>query len=185
MPNNRQKKRKLNNNNTAHNHNRHHVDDNQLLSHQQIWDDSALIDSWNSALAEYEYYHSLAAQGLDVKEVLDRAEEREEKGLEVDLMLGRGIDDGGGGGKGGGKGEGDGGEVEEGEVEEDGHESGVQKEGPTVAAPAGKEGAVKGGALLENVKMSYYWAGYYSGLYDARRKTSTAAGDAQQSSAVQ
>ncbi|KIJ59809.1 hypothetical protein HYDPIDRAFT_32797 [Hydnomerulius pinastri MD-312] len=27
------------------------------LSHQEIWDDSALIDAWNSAEAEYEAYH--------------------------------------------------------------------------------------------------------------------------------
>jgi len=27
------------------------------LTHQEIWDDSALIDAWNSAAAEYEQYH--------------------------------------------------------------------------------------------------------------------------------
>ncbi|RMZ92408.1 hypothetical protein DV736_g335, partial [Chaetothyriales sp. CBS 134916] len=136
MPNTKQKKRKLNNN-PVHHHNHHHPEDNALLSHKQIWDDSALIDSWNAALAEYKHYHSLAAQGLDVEEVLDRAEEREEKGLE------------------------------------DGDENGVQEEEQT-ATTTRKQGAVTDVAhddeqVLENVKMAYYWAGYYSGLYDAQR----------------
>ncbi|EXJ71486.1 uncharacterized protein A1O5_05294 [Cladophialophora psammophila CBS 110553] len=44
------------------------------LSQAEIWDDSALIRSWNDAVAEYEYYHSIHARGEDVEEVLRKAE---------------------------------------------------------------------------------------------------------------
>ncbi|RMZ80374.1 hypothetical protein DV738_g2834, partial [Chaetothyriales sp. CBS 135597] len=142
---------------------------------KQIWDDSALIDSWNSALEEYQYYHSLAAQGLDVDQVLDRAEEREEQGLEVDLMLDRReLGDGG---------------VEEGEVDEgavDGDGDGDAETADYNEGEEGEEGEDEGreggnggnenenaneqDQVLANVKMAYYWAGYYSGLYDAQKK---------------
>src|ERR1700749_1259746 len=44
------------------------------LSQTEIWDDTALIRSWNDALAEYEYYHSIHARGEDVEEILRKAE---------------------------------------------------------------------------------------------------------------
>ncbi|KAK4942403.1 hypothetical protein LTR10_017850 [Elasticomyces elasticus] len=47
---------------------------NAQLSQAEIWDDSALIRSWNDAVAEYEYYHSIHAKGEDVEEILRRAE---------------------------------------------------------------------------------------------------------------
>lgn len=47
----------------------------QALSHEEVWDDSALVDSWNEALDEYKKYHSLAAKGEKVALVLDKAEE--------------------------------------------------------------------------------------------------------------
>jgi hypothetical protein len=68
------------------------------LSHEEIWDDSALIRSWDEAVAEYEvsfhrdsptyllanwtlkFYHSIAARGEDVEEVLRLAELEEEEG---------------------------------------------------------------------------------------------------------
>ncbi|EXJ58920.1 hypothetical protein A1O7_06350 [Cladophialophora yegresii CBS 114405] len=44
------------------------------LTQAEIWDDSALIRSWNDALAEYEYYHGIHARGEDVEEILRKAE---------------------------------------------------------------------------------------------------------------
>ncbi|KAK0286790.1 hypothetical protein LTR35_004259 [Friedmanniomyces endolithicus] len=46
-------------------------------SHAEIWDDSALVTSWNEALAEYKKYHSLAARGEKIEVVLDEAENGE------------------------------------------------------------------------------------------------------------
>lgn len=57
-------------------HNKHQPTTGEL-SHEEIWDDSALIRSWDAALAEYEYYHSLHAKGEDVEAVLDAAEAAE------------------------------------------------------------------------------------------------------------
>lgn len=44
------------------------------LSHEEVWDDSVLVDSWNEALEEYKKYHSMAAKGEKVELVLDKAE---------------------------------------------------------------------------------------------------------------
>jgi hypothetical protein len=69
---------------------------NKTHSHEEIWDDSALVDSWNDALEEYKVresrkasktsteakltvtqkYHSIKARGEDVEEVLRMAESR-------------------------------------------------------------------------------------------------------------
>ena len=38
----------------------------QELQHEEVWDDSALVNSWNEALDEYKKYHSLAAKGEKV-----------------------------------------------------------------------------------------------------------------------
>ncbi|KAK3315311.1 hypothetical protein B0H66DRAFT_341083 [Apodospora peruviana] len=36
---------------------------------EEIWDDSALVDSWNQALEEYKKYHSIHAKGGSVEDV--------------------------------------------------------------------------------------------------------------------
>ncbi|KAK5163715.1 uncharacterized protein LTR77_010388 [Saxophila tyrrhenica] len=36
------------------------------ISQPEVWDDSALVDSWNDAFEEYKKYHSLAAKGEKV-----------------------------------------------------------------------------------------------------------------------
>lgn len=56
------------------------------MSHNEIWDDSALVDSWNEALEEYkvrhcyhvrslridilQHYHSLHARGETVEDAI-------------------------------------------------------------------------------------------------------------------
>lgn len=47
------------------------------LSHAEIWDDSALVQSWDDAVEEYKAYHSIHARGEDVEKVLKQAEEEE------------------------------------------------------------------------------------------------------------
>jgi len=46
----------------------------QELSQEEVWDDSALVNSWNEALEEYKKYHSLAVKGEKIELVLDKAE---------------------------------------------------------------------------------------------------------------
>ncbi|KAL8934003.1 MAG: hypothetical protein Q9216_006119 [Gyalolechia sp. 2 TL-2023] len=48
------------------------------LSHEEIWDDSALLDSWDAALQEYQLYHSIHARGERVEDVLRDAEASQE-----------------------------------------------------------------------------------------------------------
>jgi hypothetical protein len=38
---------------------------NRNNSHEEIWDDSALVDSWNDALGEYKVRESGKAQGVN------------------------------------------------------------------------------------------------------------------------
>ncbi|KAL8743143.1 MAG: hypothetical protein Q9184_008150 [Pyrenodesmia sp. 2 TL-2023] len=47
------------------------------LSHEEVWDDSALVDSWDAALQEYQLYHSIHARGERVEDVLREAEAAE------------------------------------------------------------------------------------------------------------
>jgi hypothetical protein len=63
-----------------------HGDPGHALSQAEIWDDSALIRSWNDALAEYDYYHSIHARGEDVEEVLRHAEMGELEEDEDDIQ---------------------------------------------------------------------------------------------------
>ncbi|KAG9819078.1 hypothetical protein KCU68_g17872, partial [Aureobasidium melanogenum] len=51
---------------------------NKQLSENEIWDDSALVHSWNEALEEYKKYHSMSARGERVEDVLDAVEKEEE-----------------------------------------------------------------------------------------------------------
>lgn len=39
------------------------------LNEEAIWDDSALVDSWNDALKEYKKYHSIHTKGGSVRDV--------------------------------------------------------------------------------------------------------------------
>jgi hypothetical protein len=195
------------------------------LSHAEIWDDSALVRSWNEAVAEYQYYHSLAAQGLDVDTVLDAAEQAEANGGEVPLALNGGneVSDGAAAASTSKSAR----EVaepdEEGEIldesmavdeqaptdaavaaaadEVNGDQGTNQQDSTTAAAKkaalrqlgvTGDQDGLDGGTstapqddgdtggpatgtkdTLENLKMAYYWAGYYSGLHDAQSQPRT------------
>ncbi|KAJ5714965.1 uncharacterized protein N7483_012146 [Penicillium malachiteum] len=44
------------------------------LTHEEIWDDSALVRSWEDAVEEYQLYHSIHAKGENVEDVLREAE---------------------------------------------------------------------------------------------------------------
>ncbi|KAF3039195.1 hypothetical protein E8E12_007142 [Didymella heteroderae] len=47
------------------------------ISDKNAWDDSFLQDSWNAAVAEYEKYHSIARSGKRLEDVLTREELKE------------------------------------------------------------------------------------------------------------
>jgi len=49
------------------------------MSHAEIWDDSALVNSWNEALEEYKHYHSIHARGERVEDVLKNVNGKKEE----------------------------------------------------------------------------------------------------------
>ncbi|KAM0088265.1 hypothetical protein ACP6JD_008401 [Aspergillus fumigatus] len=57
---------------------------NRPLTQEEIWDDSALVQSWDEAVEEYKLYHSIHAKGEDVEDVLREAEAAERAGLDQD-----------------------------------------------------------------------------------------------------
>ncbi|KAK3985767.1 survival motor neuron-like protein 1 [Cladorrhinum sp. PSN332] len=52
------------------------MESEENLTHEEVWDDSALVDSWNQALEEYKKYHSIHAKGGTIDDLLE-AQERE------------------------------------------------------------------------------------------------------------
>ncbi|KAK4102600.1 hypothetical protein N658DRAFT_423689 [Parathielavia hyrcaniae] len=50
------------------------MDPDAAASHEEIWDDSALVESWNQALDEYKKYHSIHAKGGTVDDILNGPE---------------------------------------------------------------------------------------------------------------
>ncbi|RMJ26431.1 hypothetical protein PHISP_02703 [Aspergillus sp. HF37] len=145
------------------------------LTHDEIWDDSALIQSWDEAVEEYKLYHSIHAKGENVDDVLREAEAAEEPPEQDDYM------------------------DAENEAPADGNvqaeipaaaEQKVQelqqREGashvPGISLAAGA-GAAPQAALgqvqdegLKNLMMSWYFAGYYTGLYEGQQRTSQSKG---------
>lgn len=213
MPSRKKKAKTFHDNHLHSDHHSNQKHRNKELSQAEIWDDSALVRSWEDAVKEYEYYHSLAARGIDPEEVLDEAEEAEGRGEEVDLKIDVGMRgspskrsvfvNGAANGAVDVDGGDEDGEVEEGEAEDEGV-GGKERQGLTNDASAmnqvhgrehgpphppdseaepvqpqpvnatSTEEATKAAAAadqtLENLKMAYYWAGYYSGLYDGQRQ---------------
>jgi len=194
MPNKSSKKRKTNH------HHHHQIPQPDDLSHAEVWDDSALIRSWNDALAEYDFYHSIHAKGEDVDEVLRRAELSESTAVaaaDEDVEDGEVTDDDDEGageplllrsgdtvvpppeeaGKVGGRAEQRVPQLPNGTLHDEQGRGGGEAEGASAAAAAvAVADAVQ---TLENVKMAYYWAGYYSGLYEAQLRQQGQAGPQQ------
>ncbi|KAK3631511.1 hypothetical protein LTR56_012265 [Elasticomyces elasticus] len=144
-------------------------------SHAEVWDDSALVNSWNEALEEYKKYHSLAAKGEKVELVLDRVEKGEVETGDLEgvnannsadvpvLVNGNSTSSTNSTNR----------PVEEGSLP-----TGAQPLTTTQAMPAASATAAVPQMLLnqvqddglKNVMMSWYYAGYYTGLYEGQQK---------------
>ncbi|KAK4541274.1 hypothetical protein LTR36_008190 [Oleoguttula mirabilis] len=135
------------------------------LSHEEVWDDSALVNSWNDALEEYKKYHSLAAKGEMVDLVLDKAEaglldEEEPETVKPEqptrpqkqppLTNGDAV-----------------------QATSDGPTAAGAQTPHAQAAPATMPLALLNNVQddgLKNIMMSWYYAGYYTGLYEGQQK---------------
>ncbi|KAI0974965.1 hypothetical protein F4678DRAFT_357997 [Xylaria arbuscula] len=136
----------------------------QELTHHEIWDDSALIDSWDQALQEYKKYHSIHRNGGNVNDLLKAKDEDETSDAKQSL---HGIS----------------GATESAKLETDSEmREGEPKTGnaapqhshPRIAdappAPAGLLGTIRDEGL-KKLLMSWYYAGYYTGYYEGQRDT--------------
>ncbi|KAL9125552.1 MAG: hypothetical protein Q9217_005263 [Psora testacea] len=154
------------------------------LSQAEIWDDSSLLQTWEDALEEYKLYHSIHAKGERVEDVIKSAEREEES---VHSMTN------GGGDNVAGKEaiEGIGEELEDGELEEEikdvgeeatserpapsfGHvpSTATNDPAPSMATPSLPTLTVNGVSDegLRRLMMSWYWAGYYTGLFEGQQQ---------------
>ncbi|OBT65355.1 hypothetical protein VE03_04669 [Pseudogymnoascus sp. 23342-1-I1] len=149
------------------------------MSHNEIWDDSALVDSWNDALEEYKHYHSLHARGETVEDAI-ADHEKESNSKDAERITEENESEGEGGGcmildepgentpaweehKANDK-------VSLGEG--DGQSTTKPNGGPSSAQPPLPQhliGAV-GDENMKNLLMSWYYAGYYTGLYEGQQK---------------
>ncbi|KAI0601867.1 hypothetical protein F4775DRAFT_604775 [Biscogniauxia sp. FL1348] len=71
--------------------------DEGKLTHDEIWDDSALVDSWNEALEEYKRYHSIHRHGGNVDALRKPTSEQNGSDAkrstdEIDDLLDPGVD---------------------------------------------------------------------------------------------
>jgi len=138
-------------------------------SHAEMWDDSALVDSWNEALEEYKHYHGIHARGETVEDVL-KTSANKGKGGDEDI------------------------EYEEGQVDDDDQPLTAANAKNTPAEAGGHSMASHGNISrmhsqppstevlpqhligqvhdegLKNLLMSWYYAGYYTGLYEGQKQ---------------
>ncbi|TKX18508.1 hypothetical protein C1H76_9297 [Elsinoe australis] len=142
-------------------------------SQRETWDDTELVDSWNDALEEYKKYHSIAAKGENIDELVRKFEEEVKKPSvqgppAEDLPNGHDDED-------------------EYMPEADGMSTGqVAQEQPgtttsnldTHYEPRAQVSSQMPQALLgavqdenmRNLMMSWYYAGYYTGLLEGQQK---------------
>ncbi|GIZ44554.1 hypothetical protein CKM354_000774900 [Cercospora kikuchii] len=145
---------------------------NRELTHDELWDDSALVNSWNDAFEEYKKYHSLAQKG----EKVEVAQESESKAPVLSkaaaYLNANGTSKSSPAAP-----------INFAPSKESSQPTPNQL--PSVTAtvprppPAGPPGlaslpqALIGGAQnedLKNIMMSWYYAGYYTGLYEGQQK---------------
>ncbi|KAK3898830.1 hypothetical protein C8A05DRAFT_37566 [Staphylotrichum tortipilum] len=191
----------------------------EAASHEEIWDDSVLIDSWNEALEEYKKYHSIHARGGTVDDIPNgagtsrtrtaahaNANAKPETRVAGDPIANPAGEDLAAAGDDEGAEAEDEGDEEEGEVDEtipmdesdetsyptisDGQGSGHankvaddggrargQAPGPAafVAPPQTLLGTVED-EDLKTLLMSWYYAGYYTGLFEGKQQALKKAG---------
>ncbi|KAI9376523.1 hypothetical protein BJX61DRAFT_489604 [Aspergillus egyptiacus] len=149
----------------------------KALTQEEIWDDSALVQSWDEAVEEYKLYHSIHAKGENVEDVLREAEaaaeneagpslswdqvEKDDDMADVDANATEPASET---------------RVEQtGEITTEGLGQPVKQDSATWASPQAPamphpifppvqdEG-------LKNLMMAWYYAGYYTGLYEGQQK---------------
>ncbi|GAB7355038.1 hypothetical protein MBLNU459_g5638t1 [Dothideomycetes sp. NU459] len=153
------------------------------LSHNEIWDDSALVQSWNEALDEYKKYHSIAAKGEYVEDVL-RAVEQSEASTAIQQEV-SGIDENGGLSEWTPK-------IDDRNEARSVNASLSSSSEPVKSSAVGTQPSMASKNLatmpqalmntvhdegLKNLMMAWYYAGYYTGLHEGQQTASAAQHD--------
>lgn len=154
------------------------------LTHDEIWDDSALVNSWNDALAEYKKYHSIHARGGTLNETPKpslnaknedenppavtqphddiRSPEGKTNESTDEQALSRRLDS---------QSELVGSTRATVATSPHGPESSAKLDGPPpVPGPMGMLGSIQDEGL-KKLLMSWYYAGYYTGLYQGQQES--------------
>ncbi|PYH83483.1 hypothetical protein BO82DRAFT_411616 [Aspergillus uvarum CBS 121591] len=149
---------------------------NRSLTQEEIWDDSALVQSWDEAVEEYKLYHSIQARGENVDDVLREAEaEAGSQGVSPAQEPDEAVD----------------------RMDHDAEPPSVVAATPAEAKTTGQSSAAADptiaptgqgftpvGAVppphaalaqvqdegLKNLMMAWYYAGYYTGLYEGQQR---------------
>ncbi|KAM0493135.1 hypothetical protein ACHAP8_009491 [Fusarium lateritium] len=136
------------------------------LSHEEVWDDSALINSWNEALQEYKLwqkYHSIHAKGGSVRDLepQNKAEietEPESEQPQVSETAESVLTSE---------------KAEENKISPSRNEAKELTPSQSQGVPAFPIQTVLGSVQDESLKkllMSWYYAGYYTGLYEGQQQ---------------
>ncbi|KAJ4267307.1 hypothetical protein NW762_003411 [Fusarium torreyae] len=132
------------------------------LTHEEVWDDSALIDSWNEALEEYKKYHSIHAKGGSVRDLETQSRAAVKAEPDSDQPQGTETADADLGSE---------------AMEESKGTPSSRNESKAPIAPQGLPSfpvqTVLGSVQDEGLKkllMSWYYAGYYTGLYEGQQQ---------------
>ncbi|KAL2833290.1 hypothetical protein BDW59DRAFT_156791 [Aspergillus cavernicola] len=143
---------------------------NRALTQEEIWDDSALVRSWDEAVEEYQLYHSIHAKGENVEDVLREAEAaaESEAGPAMSWAQVETEDDMADA------------EADVKRAAADTHVPTQQMDqpvkvktaldtpqAPPMPHPVTSQGQDEG---LKNLMMAWYYAGYYSALYEGQQK---------------
>ncbi|KPM45740.1 hypothetical protein AK830_g739 [Neonectria ditissima] len=137
------------------------------ISHEEVWDDSALIDSWNEALQEYKKYHSIHAKGGSVRDLEPSNRTAAKPGTQSDHPEDSSED---------AEVAGETAAVDKGTADESG--TTAMHDGPSDHGPKAGLGTFPVQAVLrsvqdENLKkllMSWYYAGYYTGMFEGQQQ---------------
>ncbi|KAH7241644.1 hypothetical protein BKA59DRAFT_456227 [Fusarium tricinctum] len=132
------------------------------LSQEEIWDDSALIDSWNEALNEYKKYHSIHAKGGSLRDLKSQTQTAVKAESNSEQLQAKETDDTKL-------------DLKAAEENKETPSSDNEAKGPTVpqGLPSFPIQTVLGSVQDENLKkllMSWYYAGYYTGLYEGSQQ---------------
>ncbi|KAL4921128.1 hypothetical protein BDW62DRAFT_174989 [Aspergillus aurantiobrunneus] len=142
----------------------------RALTQEEIWDDSALVQSWDEAVEEYKLYHSIHAKGENAEDVLREAEASAEAGAGPSLSWAPVEKDDGMADVDAAEPAAAGTHVQQvangsAQVKQD-TMAGAAPQSPPMphpVFPAQDEG-------LKNLMMAWYYAGYYTAIYEGQQR---------------